>query len=223
MRDTQENLLSEYLEKLVYDLNPYEKKSREATEKLGLGGISLSRGEAHVLRWIVQSKPVKKAVEIGTLTGLSGLYILDGMEENGKLWTLEKSEEHAIAAEPILASFAQEEKKQVEVVRGDARETLAKIEKQGPFDFIFIDGNKAAYGDYLVWCEKNLRPGGLLVADNVLLAGAVYSSIESNFSEKQINVMKKFNERLMDSAVWRAALLPTSEGLFVAEKLTSAL
>ena len=167
MRSTQENLLSEYLEKLISGLEPYENQSREASVKLGLSGISLSRGEAHVLRWLMKSKPLKKAVEIGTLTGLSGLYILDGLAEGGKLWTLEKSEEHANAAEPILRNFASSQNKQVEVVRGDARATLESLKAQGPFDFVFIDGNKAAYGDYLAWTEKNLKSGGILIADHV--------------------------------------------------------
>ena len=219
MRSTQENLLSEYLEKLISGLEPYENQSREASVKLGLSGISLSRGEAHVLRWVMRSKPLKKAVEIGTLTGLSGLYILDGLADGGKLWTLEKSEEHACAAEPILKSFAVEKNMQVEVVRGDARATLEKLQAEGPFDFVFIDGNKAAYGDYLAWTEKNLKTGGMLVADNVFLGGAVYGQPETKFSEKQIGVLKKFNERLMDQSIWRGALLPTSEGLYIAEKL----
>ncbi len=219
MRSAQENLLSEYLEKLISGLQPYENQSREASQKLGLGGISLSRGEAHVLRWVTLLKPVKKAVEIGTLTGLSGLYILDGMLDGGKLWTLEKSEEHGQAAKPILTGFAEANKKQVEVVMGDARETLEKVRSEGPFDLIFIDGNKAAYGDYLAWAEQNLKKGGMLVADNVLLGGSIYSEAKSNFSEKQIGVVKKFNERLMDTSIWRGALIPTGEGLFVAEKV----
>lgn len=219
MRSSEEDLLSVYLEKLVSGLGQFETDSREASLGLGLGGISLSRGEAHVLRWIVQSKRTLKAVEIGTLTGLSGLYILDGLEEGGKLWTLEKSEPHASAAEPILKSFAAEKNKEIELVVGDARQTLKDIEAQGPFDFIFIDGNKAAYGDYLAWAEINLKVGALLVADNVLLSSAVYKKMDSKFSPKQIEVMQKFNERLMDSSIWRGALLPTTEGLFIAEKL----
>ena len=219
MRSTQENLLSEYLEKLISGLHPYENQSRDASEKLRLGGISLSRGEAHVLRWVIRSKPLKKAVEIGTLTGLSGLYILDGLAEGGKLWTLEKSEEHASTAEPILRNFASSQNKQVQVIRGDARETLENLQSEGPFDFVFIDGNKTAYGDYQAWTEKNLKSGGLMVADNVFLGGAVYTPGESKFSAKQIGVLQKFNERLMDTSVWRAALLPTSEGLYLAEKI----
>ena len=226
MRTDEQLQLSEYLEKLVSGpdfLLACEKQSRLEAERLGLGRISLSRGEAHILRWFAQLKPAKKAVEIGTLTGASGLYILDGLQSGGKLWTFELKPEHAQAAEPILKKFADSCGKNVEVVVGDARATLEQIQTQGPFDFIFIDGNKAAYGDYLAWAEKNLRSGGVLVADNVLLGGSVFTrtegeSAKGRFSEKQIQVMQKFNQRLMDSTVWRSALLPTSEGLYVAEK-----
>jgi predicted O-methyltransferase YrrM len=219
MRTPNEDLLSKYLDELVPDIGIYEKKSREASVKLGLQKISLSRGEAHVLRWMTQSKSAKKAVEIGTLTGLSGLYILAGLAPGGQLWTLEKSDLHAAVAEPILKNYAQDLGKNVEVIRGDARETLVNLGPSGPFDLIFIDGNKAAYGDYLIWAEENLKSGGILVADNVLLGGSVYSQVNSNFSDKQINVMKKFNQRLMETKIWRGALLPTGEGLFVAEKI----
>ncbi len=223
MRNPQYNQQTEYLENLISPTSPLldecEKQSRAASEHFGLAGISLSRGEAHILRWLTQLKPTKKAVEIGTLTGLSGLYILDGLEKGGQLWTLEKNSEHAEAAQPILQKFAAGNDKKVELVVGDARETLPSLEAQGPFDFIFIDGNKAAYGDYLDWSEKNLKPGGILVADNVFLGGSVYGSTEARFSEKQIQVMKKFNERLMDSDIWRGALLPTNEGLFIAERV----
>lgn len=219
MRNQLENLQSEYLESLVSGLSPFEEQCREAAEKLGLAGISLSRAEASLLRWLTQSKPVNKAVEIGTLTGLSGLFILDGLAAGGKLWALEKNEAHVALAEPILKSFAALQEKRVEVLLGDARVTLTKLGSEGPFDFVFIDGNKAAYGDYLTWCEQNLKKGGLLVADNVFLSGAVYEPGQSKFSAKQIDVMKAFNKRLSDRAVWRSALIPTSEGLFVAEKL----
>ena len=219
MRTALQNAQAIYLENLISELTPFEKKSREASEKLGLAGISLSREEAHLLRWLVASQPAVKAVEIGTLTGLSGLYILDGLMPSGKLWTLEKSEAHALEAKPILEEFAKEKGKSVELVLGDARETLKKVSNEGPFDFIFVDGNKAAYGDYLDWAENNLRPGGLLVADNVFLSGAVYGEEKPQFSDKQIRIMQDFNKRLMDSRIWNAAPVPTSEGLFVAKKI----
>jgi predicted O-methyltransferase YrrM len=158
-------------------------------------------------------------VEIGTLTGLSGLYILDGLQPGGKLWTLEKSEIHAAKARPLLSEFSAQTEKSVEVIVGDARETLIALRSQRPFDFIFIDGNKAAYGDYLNWAEENLKSGGLLVADNVFLGGRIFNLISEQPAEKQIEAMGRFNQRLMNSQIWNSTVVPTGEGLFIASKI----
>jgi predicted O-methyltransferase YrrM len=212
----------EYLDSVLKGLEPWESQARQAAEALKLEAISLDKSEASFLHWCVQTARAEKAVEIGTLTGLSGLYILQGLLPGGTLWTLEKNPLHAEPALKILKDFAAEHKKNVEVLAGDARQTLSSIEASGPFDFIFIDGNKAAYGDYLLWTEKNLKAGGYLVADNVFLSGAVaensVTTSGQKFSAKQIEVMRKFNERLVHSDFWRACFVPTQEGLIVAQR-----
>jgi predicted O-methyltransferase YrrM len=212
-----------YLEKTLPSLDPWETLCRQASNQLNLGGISLGKSEAHFLKWCVELSQAKKALEIGTLTGLSGIYILDGLLPEGSLWTLEKNSEHMKYAEPILQQFATNCGKHVHPLLGDARETLAIAEKEAPFDFIFIDGNKAAYLDYLLWSEKNIKPGGYLLADNVFLSGAVSDQestvIEQKFSKKQIQVMRDFNQRLLESDQWRACFVPTSEGFMLAQKI----
>ena len=103
---------------------------------------------------------------------------------------------------------------------GDAREELEKLNSLGPFDGVFIDGNKAAYGDYLAWAEQNLRVGGVILADNIFLSGSVWGeSTQQKFSDKQIRVMQEFNNRLSDPTKFQSAVVPTFEGLFVAIKL----
>lgn len=221
MRTEQNSELNAYFNELLKGLEPWESRSRGEAQNLKLAGISLSRAEAFVLRWAARLKPALKAVEIGTLTGLSGLYILDALKVSGTLWTLEKNEIHAQKAEPILKDFAKSQNKNVNLIVGDARETLEKIKSEGPFDFIFVDGNKAAYGDYLTWAEQNIKTGGILIGDNVLLSGEVALKNEDGktFSKKQIHVMKDFNNRLMNSGKWRSVLFPTDEGMLIAENL----
>jgi predicted O-methyltransferase YrrM len=222
MRPTTATPQKDYLDSVLKGLEPWESQARQAAEALKLEAISLDKSEASFLHWCVQTANAKKAVEIGTLTGLSGLYILKALLPGGTLWTLEKNPTHAEPALKILKAYALEQKKNAEVLIGDARQTLASIEASGPFDFIFIDGNKAAYGDYLEWAEKNLKTGGYLVADNVFLSGAVAENAKATsgpkFSAKQIEVMRKFNDRLVHSDFWRACFVPTQEGLIVAQK-----
>lgn len=189
-------------------------KAREESVRLNKAAISLSPGEARLMATLIQSHGCKKFVEIGTLTGASALWILHGMGTKGRLWTFEKDPEHAKAARKILKSF-----KNADVVEGDAEETLPSIEEEGPFDGIFIDGNKSAYGSYLDWAEKNLKKGALILADNVFLGGGVFTGNAAKFSKKQIEIMRDFNRRLADPEKYQSAIVPTGEGLFVAIKL----
>jgi predicted O-methyltransferase YrrM len=148
------------------------------------------------------------------LTGFSGLGLLEALPPNGTLWTFEKNPERAALAEKILAQGLTGNQK-VHVLQGDAEQELQSIEKQGPFDGIFIDGNKLAYGAYLDWAELNLRPGGLILADNVFLSGAVYGEPVPHFSPKQIKSMQEFNQRLSDPTKYSSCLVPSFEGLFM--------
>lgn len=212
MREKELSPNEQYLETILLPLDPYEARARLAAEQVGLSGISLSKSEAHLLRWFVQLSPGFRAVEVGTLTGLSGLYILDGLKEGGELWTLEKNAEHIQLARPHLEEFANKSGKKINLVEGDARETLKTIAAEAPFDFVFIDGNKAAYLDYLQWAENHTCRGTILVADNVFLSGEQYS-------KKQRQVMQEFNKNLLESKIWRTILVPTTEGMLVAERM----
>lgn len=199
-------------------------KAKQASDQVGKTSISLSSGEARLLSVLIRSHACKKFVEIGTLTGYSALWAMEGLADGGELWTLEKDPQHASLAGSIFEEYnAQEAKKKngkkIHLVVGDAREELNKISSEGPFDGIFIDGNKAAYGDYLDWAEKNVRAGGLILADNVYLGGSVFGQPSlKTISEKQTKIMQDFNKRLADSEKYVSTLIDTHEGLFVAIK-----
>jgi predicted O-methyltransferase YrrM len=195
-------------------------EAREASRELGKAGISLSPHEARLMSVLIHMHKCQKFVEIGTLTGLSALWILQGLQPGGELWTLEKDEKHIKIANQVFEKYRKgDTDKKVNLLEGDAQVTFASLEGHGPFDGIFIDGNKSAYGVYLDWAEKNLRKGGLIIADNVFLGGAVLTGNKATFSKKQIEVMKAFNERLADPKLYLSSVIPTSEGLFVALKL----
>lgn len=189
------------------------KRAKDESAKLGKDGISISTTEGKLVAHFVRESGCKKFVEIGTLTGYSSLWILEGMGAEGKLFTLEKDPVHAAIARETLKGLL------TEVIEGDARKKLEELSAQGPFDGVFIDGNKSAYLDYLNWAEKNIRPGGLILADNVFLSGAVWGAEVSHFSKKQVEVMQEFNRRLSDVKKFRTIFVPTSEGLAVAEKI----
>lgn len=218
MRSHEISPRDEYLENLFAAESALKIKSRQAAEELKLARISLSPNEGQILALLLKLHGSEKCVEIGTLTGLSAQYILEALPANAQLWTFEKSPEHAAKAQAVFSQWPRASQK-IHLLVGDAREKLNEITAEGPFDAIFIDGNKAAYGDYLVWAEKNLRKGGLIIADNVFLSGAVWGAATTQkFNEKQIKVLQDFNQRLADANLYDAAALPTAEGLFIAIK-----
>ena len=221
MRNDEVNPRDAYISGLYEDETNLKIQSRKAAQELGLARISVSSVEGQIISTLLKLHQSKKCVEVGTLTGLSAQYILEAMPQGGELWTFEKSPEHATQAEKIFAQINQQAKK-THLLVGDAKVELEKINSQGPFDAIFIDGNKAAYGEYLEWAEKNLRVGGLIIADNIFLAGKVWGGeATQKFNDKQIKVMQDFNLRLADKKFYDSAVIPTQEGLFVAIKRLS--
>ena len=193
---------------------PLFEMARLKAQSFGKEGICLSASEAQILHFFVKSFGCKKFVEIGTLTGFSALWIASAMSE-GELYTLEKEETHAKAADEVFAEFKSQVK--INLLLGDAVETLALLSAKGPFDGIFIDGNKGSYLNYLSWAEGNLKSGSLIVADNIFLGGAVWGEVNQRFSDKQIEVMREFNQCLANPEHFESCLIPTSEGLFVAK------
>lgn len=208
-----------YLGKLLQEedqeFNQLLSETRKNSDTLNKTHISLSHIEARLLSTLIKLHQPQKFIEIGTLTGYSALWIARAMNQ-GLLYTIEKDPKHAELASETLKKLRS--KTEIQVINADAREALENLSKQSPYDGIFIDGNKAAYCDYLDWAEKNLRPGGLILADNVFAGGGVYDKGDGRFSEKMIKVMKEFNQRLANSTKFTSTLIPTSEGLFVARK-----
>lgn len=202
-------------------------ESRSLSNHLNKTPISLSEMEAQLLSTLVASHSCKKFVEIGTLTGYSALWILHGLREEGELFTFEKDDKHARAALQVFNKFHDLadrgeigfKGKRVHLYEGAAEEALKILSDKGPFDGVFIDGNKSAYDQYLNWAEANLKKGGIIIGDNIFLKGAVWGDNSLNqFNEKQIKSMQNFNMRLADSKKYTSTIIPTNEGMFFAVK-----
>lgn len=207
----------DYIEKLAPAETAMMQQARLNSEKLGLETISISSTEANLIKFHLQSIQAAKVVEVGTLTGLSALHILSVLPEKGFLWTLEKSEEHQKLAETVLAEEIK--KNRCRIVVGDAREKLSELSNEGPFDAVFIDGNKAAYLDYFNWACDNTCVGGLILVDNVFLAGAVWGEeTQQKFNSKQIKTLQDMNHKAFTDSRLVSVIVPTEEGLLICKK-----
>jgi caffeoyl-CoA O-methyltransferase len=186
---------------------------RERAQREGLPAIAVGQMDGLHLEVLARAIGARKAVEIGTLGGYSGVCLLRGMGSSGVLHTFELSEHHAQVARDSFekAGFS----RQARIHVGPALEKLRDIEGEGPFDLVFIDADKISYPGYLQWSAEHLRVGGIVLADNAFAFGEVHLP----GGDEGVQAIRKFNEALAGSGRFRATMLPTAEGLAMAIKL----
>jgi caffeoyl-CoA O-methyltransferase len=186
-------------------------RARSAAE--GLPPIAVGKMDGLHLEVLARACAARKAVEIGTLAGYSGVCLLRGMSPDGLLHTFEISEKHARVARESFRRAGVSGQVQVHV--GPALEKLRQIESGGPFDLCFLDADKVSYPAYLAWAAEHLRVGGVLLADNSFGWGGV----AQQGGDESVQALKRFNEDLARSARFRATILPTAEGLAFGVKI----
>jgi predicted O-methyltransferase YrrM len=144
-----------------------------AAQRAGLPPISVSATQGKLLYLLAKTLGAKRVLEIGTLGGYSAIWMARALPKDGHLVSLEYSPRHAEVASGNIARAGLVGI--VEIRVGAAAESLPKLAAEGgePFDMVFIDADKGGYPDYLDWSLQLTRPGGLIVADNVVRGGAV--------------------------------------------------
>ena len=213
MRDEEVHPRIGYIRDLFANEDKHLKNAINAMKELKLP-INIGPEDGKLFRVLIKMISAKKAVEFGTLVGYSAIWIARALGEGGKLYSLEKNTKHAEIAENLLQKAGLGNV--VDIVVGDAKENMHKLSENGPFDFIFIDANKAAYPDYLSWSKENLRPGGVIIADNTYLFDSVYLKEKpENLGMNIWNKMKDFNRTAADDNDFESIMIPTSEGLTV--------
>ena len=182
----------------------------------GLPAIAVGRMDGLHLEVLARATGARRAVEIGTLGGYSGVCLLRGLAPDGRLDTFEISPHHAEVARASFekAGFAD----RVRIHVGPALERLAEIEGDGPFDLVFIDADKVGYPAYLDWAERHLRVGGMVLLDNAFAWGEVVDPAQAEHPDA-VRAIAACSERLGQGGRWRATMLPTAEGLAFGVKL----
>jgi predicted O-methyltransferase YrrM len=186
----------------------------EDTPKRGLPAINVQPEEGRFLQVMARACGAKKAVEIGTLGGYSGIWIARGLLPGGKLITLEVEEHHAQVARDHFAAAGLSNA--VEVRVGNAHRLLQKMSNEGPFDFVFIDAEKDGYPDYYDWALENLRVGGMVTAHNAFRGGRV---VDESVNDPSIETTRKFNRRAAGDPRTLSVIYPAGDGTLVAVKV----
>jgi predicted O-methyltransferase YrrM len=169
-----------------------------------------------LLRVLATAVRATRILEIGTAIGYSGIWMAGALPEGGMLLTMEVDEARVREARDNFARAGLAAR--VNVISGNARLLLAKV--SGPFDLIFQDGDKQMYGPMLDRLVDLLRPGGLLVTDNVLWDGDVVPGFgpprHSNPADAQ--AITAYNELMQRHRSLITAIVPLRDGVAISVK-----
>ncbi|MDQ3192051.1 MAG: O-methyltransferase [Bacteroidota bacterium] len=151
-------------------------------------------------------------LEIGTYTGYSAICLAEGLQEGGKIYTIDINEELEQMVREYLRDAGIENK--TEYIIGNALEIIPQINKT--FDLVFIDADKENYLNYFNLAFEKVRPGGYFIADNVLWSGKIIEPIEKQ--DKDTKALTEFNEAIQNDSRVENVLLPIRDGLMIIRK-----
>lgn len=177
----------------------------------GLPAISVSADVGRLLKILVSMTEGKLALELGTLAGYSAIWIARGLAPDGRLITIEYNEAHADFAQAEFETAGVTDR--VEIVRGAALDVLPDLaDRLGPasVDFAFVDAVKREYVDYFRLIKPLMKPGGLIVADNVYGTGAGW--IDEGHGTDD------FNRLIAADPDFDAVATPMREGVLIARR-----
>jgi caffeoyl-CoA O-methyltransferase len=206
--------LSNYITELYAPEDEALRAAREESPKKGLPAIGIKPEEGRFLQLLARASGGRRALEIGTLGGYSGIWIARGLAPGGKLITLEKEPKHAEVARAHFAAAGVAGR--VEIRVGEARDSLAGLTHHEPFDFVFIDADKTGYGAYFDWALEGVRVGGLIVAHNAFRNGEI---INAGSTQADTIYMRSFNKRLAGEPRVISTIYPGGDGTLVAIKI----
>ena len=212
----KESIYNYLLENSLREL-PVLKKLREETQKMPLGRMQISPDQGQLMAMLVRLIAPKKILEVGTFTGYSSLVMALALPENGKLIACDISEKYTLMAQRFWKEAGVEDK--IELRLGNATKTLDMIIDEGlsgTFDMAFIDADKENYKMYYEKCLKLLRPGGLILIDNVLWYGR---PADPNASDADTVAIREFNKFVYKDSRVDISLLSVGDGLTLARKL----
>jgi caffeoyl-CoA O-methyltransferase len=188
---------------------------RAETARLGDHAVmQIAPDQATLLRVLVAAIGARRAVEVGTFTGLSALAIARGLPADGRLLCLDVSQEWTAVAREAWAKAGVAER--IELRIGPAAESLRALPTAPTFDFAFIDADKKGYPVYWEEIVRRLRPGGLIAVDNVLWEGEVVKPEEQG---EDVVAIRHFNELVLADRRVESVMLAIADGLTLARKL----
>ncbi|ETZ19268.1 O-methyltransferase [Pedobacter sp. V48] len=205
--DDMQQLLLNYCEP---ESELLQKIDRETNLKVLMPRMLSGHYQGRVLSFLSKMINPNRVLEIGTFTGYATLCLAEGLTENGIIYTLDINEE---LEDMVRRSFAQSDyNSKIKYILGDATQTVNSLEET--FDLVFIDADKKNNGTYYDLVFNRIRPGGLIIVDNVLWSGKVLNTNQ----DKDTKNITTFNDKIAADDRVEKLILPVRDGLFIIRK-----
>jgi predicted O-methyltransferase YrrM len=185
--------------------------ARSLAHEVGL--VPVQPGAGAALRLLAAAGGAKSVVEVGTGTGVSGLWLLRGMRADGILTTIDVEAEHQRMARRIFAEAGYQPSR-TRIITGRALDVLPRL-ADGVYDLLFVDGNRDEYAACVVSALRLLRRGGVLAINAVLAGGRV---ADPAARDPDTVGLREVVKAVRDAEEWTQALLPVGDGLLAAVK-----
>lgn len=169
--------------------------------------------QGQVLRMFSQMIKPKNILEIGTYTGYSALCMVDGLQDGGKLITIDVNEELQDIIQKYVKEAGMQDK--IDLRIGNAVEIIPSLSQT--FDIVFIDADKENYPNYFDLVIDKVNPGGYIIADNVLWSGKVLE--DDSVLDKDTIALKDYAKKVKADPRVECVLMPIRDGLLIARKL----
>jgi len=186
----------------------------EETKRLGNVSImQIAAEQGALLTLLARLVGARRAIEVGTFTGYSALCIARGLAEDGRLVCCDVSDEWTRVGVPYWEKAGVAHK--IELRLAPAAETLRSLPSDPVFDLAFIDADKPGYPTYYEEILRRLRPGGLILVDNVLFMGTV---VDRSISNETVDAIRRFNDLVAADARVDCVMLAVADGLTLLRK-----
>lgn len=169
--------------------------------------IQISPLQGRLLQVLAAACGARKILEVGALSGYSGIWLARALPTDGRLISIEISEKHAAVARASLERAGLADRAEVRVGPGD--QLLPGLLADGPFDLVFIDADKPGYPTYLDWALKLARPGSVIVADNCIRGGA---PLRGQTDDPVTAALAEYDRRVTSDPRLLSVALPLDEG-----------
>ncbi len=208
--------LYDYYQAIAFREPEILKELRQATSKLPMANMQIAPEQGQFMALLVQLTGARKILEIGVFTGYSSLAMALALPPQGRILGCEISAEYAAIARRFWEKAGVSEK--IDVLLGPAVTSLEQLLANGEqesFDLAFIDANKSGYEQYYELSLQLVRPGGLILIDNVLWYGKV---ADETIQDKATQSIRHLNAKLHQDLRISLTLVPIGDGLTLALK-----